>query len=78
MEIARDVFVTDARQPLVTVAVASRDLDAHRLLSGLSEQDKAELGRLLREHAAAVQALLRKAWAARKPEGDTSSFGCGT
>jgi hypothetical protein len=78
MEIARDVFLTDAREPLVTVSVASRDLAAHRLLSGLSEQERLALSGLLRDHAAAVQALLRTALDARQPEGGTSSFGCGT
>jgi hypothetical protein len=78
MEIVRDVFLTDAREPLVTVSVTSRDLAAHRLLSGLSEEEKQELGGLLRAHAAAVQHLLRSALDRRKPESGTGSFGCGT
>jgi hypothetical protein len=78
MEIVRDVFLTDAREPLLTVSVTSRDLAAHRLLSGLSEHEKQELSGLLREHAAAVQRLLRGALERRKPESGTASFGCGT
>jgi hypothetical protein len=78
MEIVRDVFLTDAREPLVTVSVMSRDLEAHRLLSGLSEEEKQELNELLREHAAAVRRLLRSALERRKPESTPSSFGCGT
>jgi hypothetical protein len=78
MEIVRDVFLTDAREPLITVSVTSRDLAAHRLLSGLSEQERQELSGLLREHAAAVQHLLRGVLERQKAQSGTASFGCGT
>ena len=78
MELAKDVFLTDARSPYLSLLLASRDLDAHRLLSGLTADEEAALHAALASGVAAVRAVLSTALARQSPEAGTTSFGCGT
>jgi hypothetical protein len=78
MEIAKDLFLTDGRAPHLAIAVASRDLEGHRLLSALTGDERGELHRLMNEHGAAVRRLLGGVWARLAPDADTASFSCGT
>ena len=78
MELAKDLFLTDARAPFLSLLLVSRDLEAHRLLSGLTADETTALHAALADGAAAVRAVLATAWARQAPEAGTASFGCGT
>lgn len=78
MELAKDLFLTDARAPYLSLVLASRDLDAHRLLSALSAEEELALHAALAASAASVREVLAAAWARHAPEAGTQSFGCGT
>ena len=78
MELAKDVFLTDARSPYLSLLLASRDLEAHRLLSGLTAEETAALHAALADGAAAVRDVLATALARQSPKAGTTSFGCGT
>ena len=78
MELAKDLFLTDARSPYLSLALVSRDLDSHRLLSGLSAEESAALHTALAASAAAVRGVLADAWKRVAPDAGTTSFGCGT
>jgi hypothetical protein len=78
MELAKDLFLTDARAPYFSLVLASRDLDSHRLLSGLTPEELAAVHAALAAGAASVRAALVDAWTRRGPEAGTASFGCGT
>ena len=78
MEITRDLFLTDARAPYFTVALASRDLDAHRTLSSLTPAEHERLGEALTAAAATITDVLRAAYARGRNVTGASSFGCGT
>ena len=78
MEFAKDLFLTDARSPYLSLALASRDLDAHRLLSSLTPDEETALHAALAAGASAVRTVLSTAWARQAPDAGTTSFGCGT
>ena len=78
MEISKDVFLTDNRAPYLSLVLASRDLAAHRLLTGLTDGEREDLHRTLADSAAAVRQMLRTAWTRLEADATTSSFGCGT
>jgi hypothetical protein len=78
MELAKDLFLTDERAPYLSLVLASRDLDSHRLLTGLTPEEIALLHSALAASAASVRALLADAWKRRGPEAGTTTFGCGT
>jgi len=62
MELAKDLFLTDERAPYLSLVLVSRDLDSHRLLSGLSPEETAALHGALASSAAAVRSVLTDAW----------------
>lgn len=78
MELAKDLFLTDARAPYLSLALISRDLEAHRLLSGLTADEQLALHTALAAGAASVREVLAAAWARHAPDATTQSFGCGT
>ena len=78
VEIGKDIFLTDAREPYLTVTLTSRDLLAHRLLSGLTQEERERLNQLLLDHAGAIRALLTASLANQHPDATTTAFGCGT
>jgi len=78
MELAKDLFLTDARAPYLALVLGSRDLDAHRLLSALTPDEERALHAALATAAASVREVLAAAWARQAPEPGTTSFGCGT
>jgi hypothetical protein len=78
MEIARDLFLTDARTPYFTVALSSRDLEAHRTLSSLTSAEHERLGEALTAAAATIADVLRAAYGRGRNVTGASSFGCGT
>ena len=78
MDITRDLFLTDARAPYFTLTLASRDLEAHSILSGLTAAEHDTVSDALTAAAAAVVEVLRNAGAREGRHGDTTSFGCGT
>ncbi len=78
MDITRDVFPTDARAPYFTLTFASRDLQAHRLLSSLTPGEHERIADALTTAAAAVVDVLRVAHARDGSHKETTSFGCGT
>jgi hypothetical protein len=78
MEISKDLFLTDSRTPYLSLTLGSRDLSAHRLLSGLNETERDELHRMLADSSAALREILRAALVRLEPEKATDSFGCGT
>ena len=78
MEIAKDIFLTDAREPYLTVTLASRDLLAHRLLSALSQDERDRLNQVMLDQAAAIRTLLQESLANQHPDATTTAFGCGT
>jgi len=78
MDITRDVFITDAREPYFTLTLASRDLQAHSILSGLTSVEHDRVADALTAAASAVVDVLRSALAREGGHGDTTNFGCGT
>ena len=78
MEIAKDIFLTDAREPYFNVTLASRDLLAHRLLTALSADEREKLNQLMLDQVAAIKALLQESLTNQHPDATTTSFGCGT
>jgi len=78
VEIAKDIFLTDAREPYLTITLTSRDLLAHRLLTSLTREERERLNQLLLEQAAAVRAVLQESLANQHPDATTTAFGCGT
>jgi len=78
VEIGKDIFLTDAREPYLTVTLTSRDLLAHRLLSGLTQEERERLNQLLLDHAGAIRALLKASLANQHPDASTTAFECGT
>jgi hypothetical protein len=78
MDITRDVFLTDARAPYFTLTLASRDLEAHSILSGLTAAEHEIVADALTAAAAAVVHVLRIARARGGDHAEATSFGCGT
>jgi len=78
MELSRDLFLTDGRTPYLSLTLASRDLDSHRLLTGLTPDERMRLLDVLTNAASVLSDLLRRAHARQEPEAGTSTFGCGT
>ena len=78
MEITRDLYLTDARVPLLAVSVASRDLAAHRVLTCLTAAEREAVAVTLSAAVTALSAVLRGAYARLGEEPGASSFGCGT
>ena len=78
MDITRDVFITDARTPYFTLTLASRDLEAHSILSGLTSAEHDRVADALTAAASAVVDVLRSALARESNPGETTNFGCGT
>ena len=78
MELAKDLFLTDERAPYLSLVLVSRDLDSHRLLSGLSPEESAALHSALAASAATVRSVLGEAWKRLAPDAGTTTFGCGT
>ena len=78
VDIAKDIFLTDAREPYLTVTLTSRDLLAHRLLTALTRDDRDRLNQLMLEQAAAIRMLLQESLATQHPDATTTAFGCGT
>lgn len=77
MDITRDVFLTDARAPYFTLTLASRDLQAHSILSSLTPAEHERVAEALTAAASTVVDVLRMAQTRTAP-GETTSFGCGT
>ena len=78
MEIAKDIFLTDAREPYLTVTLTSRDLLAHRLLTALTRDERDRLNQLMLDQAAAIRTLLQESLTNQHPDATTTAFGCGT
>jgi hypothetical protein len=78
MDITRDVFLTDARAPYFTLTLASRDLEAHSILSSLAPTEHEQIADALTAAASAVMDVLRTAQAREGIQKGTTSFGCGT
>jgi hypothetical protein len=78
MQILRDLFPTDAGTPYFTLALETRDLHAHSLLSALGEDDRTAISDALAEAVETIAQVLRKAIREGAPAPGTSSFGCGT
>ena len=78
MEITRDLFLTDARAPHVSVSVASRDLAAHRLLTSLTPAERDAVAVTLAAAVTGLASVLRDAYTRLGEEPGTSSLGCGT
>ena len=78
MQILRDLFPTDAATPYFTLALETRDLHAHSLLSGLGEDDRGAISDALAEAVETIARVLREAIRETPPAPGTSSFGCGT
>jgi len=78
MQILRDLFPTDARTPYFTLALETRDLHAHSLLSGLGEADRIAIADALAQAVETIAHVLSDAIAETPPAPGTSSFGCGT
>ena len=78
MDITRDVFLTDARAPYFTLTLASRDLEAHGILSGLTAAEHERVADALTAAASAVVDVLRIARARDGGHAETTNFGCGT
>ena len=78
MEVSKDLFLTDAREPYLSVTVASRDLASHRLLSGLTDEEIDALRDALNAGVTAVRDVLARAWARQAPEPGATNFGYGT
>jgi hypothetical protein len=78
MDITRDVFLTDARAPYFTLTLASRDLQAHSILSSLTAAEHDVVADALTAAASAVVDVLRNARAREGDRGETTNFGCGT
>ena len=78
MDITRDVFLTDVRAPYFTLTLASRDLEAHSVLSALTPAEHECVADALTAAASAVVAVLRTAQARDGDPSETTSFGCGT
>jgi hypothetical protein len=78
MDITRDVFLTDARAPYFTLTLASRDLNAHSIMSSLTPAEHDRIAEALTAAAGAVSAVLRDAHAREGTRAEATSFGCGT
>jgi hypothetical protein len=78
MDITRDVFLTDPRAPYFTLTLASRDLEAHSILSSLTPAEHDAVADALTAAAAAVVDVLRAARARDDHSGAATGFGCGT
>ena len=79
MEITRDLFLTDDRTPYLTLAVTSRDILAHNLLTSLTAAERDRLGDALTSASVAVLEVLRAAYARHgAPPRAKTNFGCGT
>jgi hypothetical protein len=78
VEIAKDIFLTDAREPYFNVTLASRDLLAHRLLTALTADEREKLNQLMVQQAETIKTLLQESFARQHPDATTTAFGCGT
>jgi hypothetical protein len=78
MEITRDVFPTDDRAPYLTLTLASRDLAAHNLLTGLQADERERIAEALSVAAATIVNVLRGAHHRPAAHRGSGSFGCGT
>ena len=61
MQILRDLFPTDAGTPYFTLALETRDLHAHSLLSGLGEDDRSAIADALADAVETIARVLREA-----------------
>jgi hypothetical protein len=78
MEISRDLFLTDDRTPYLTLALSSRDVVAHNLLTSLTAAERERLGHALADASTAVMEVLRPAHARHASARPNTIFGCGT
>ena len=83
MDITRDVFLTDARAPYFTLTLASRDLQAHSILSSLTPDEHEQVADALTAATSAVVEVLRTArsrerGSRERGSEETTNFGCGT
>ena len=78
MEITRDLFLTDDRTPHLTLALTSRDVVAHNLLTSLTAAERERLGHALADATVAVLEVLKAAHGRHGAARPNSSFGCGT
>jgi hypothetical protein len=78
MEITRDVFPTDDRAPYLTLTIASRDLAAHNLLTGLGAEERERIAEALAIAASAIITVLQGAARHSPPPPGAAHFGCGT
>jgi hypothetical protein len=78
MEITRDVFPTDDRSPYLTLTLASRDLAAHNLLTGLESAERERIAEALGVAAAAIIHILGGGERQTAAQRGTANFGCGT
>jgi hypothetical protein len=78
MDITRDLFLTDARTPYFTLTLASRDLQAHSILTSLTPDEHEQVADALTAAALAVVEVLKTAQSRDRGSAETSSFGCGT
>jgi len=78
MDITRDLFPTDGRSPYVTLTLASRDIESHNLLTGLSGAERDRIGEALNAAGRAILDVLRDAGGGASAAGARTNFGCGT
>ena len=78
MDITRDLFPTDRRSPYLTLTLASRDIDSHNLLTGLSAAERERIGEALNAAGAAILNVLRDAGGRAPTSEGRTNFGCGT
>jgi hypothetical protein len=78
MDITRDVFLTDARTPYFTFTLASRDLQAHSILSSLTPGEHEQVANALTAAAATLAEVLKTAHSRERGSEERTSFGCGT
>jgi hypothetical protein len=78
MDITRDLFLTDARTPYFTLTLASRDLQAHSILSSLTPDEHEQVADALTAAALTVVEVLESARSRDRASAETASFGCGT
>jgi len=78
MDITRDLFPTDGRSPYLTLALASRDIESHNLLTRLSSAERERIGEALNAAAAVILDVLRGAGTDLPASEGHGTFGCGT
>lgn len=78
MEITRDLFPTDARNPYLTLTLTSRDVESHNLLTALGPAERDRISEALTAAGATILRVLRGLPAEHASGQDKTNFGCGT